>query len=327
MGDGIDSPELERATPLELALDRATEQYMASMQERRGGRRSAARASTSTAMVVANDEVLPARLSWRGIEVTEEFQEYAMRVSRGEQLEPFRGQVLARPCPEFPWSEPANEQEHTSTEELPRFRSRGPRVAAWLFGIGAVVMAGLGIGSGTANSGDQQDPFVLPPTTTSLALRPTARELDAPSSLTEPETRIASAIESALAHAVPAETHAARALPGPGLGSSLVPPRLPAASAPPALPRANTGLSSGALNPSSSSGASNSSSFGASSIGPSAPSSSVTASATSGPRTPLASAPGMSMSASLASSATSGAPVPSASSHASTTLFSDSPSF
>ena len=170
MGDGIDSPELEGATPLELALDRATEQYMASMQERRGGRRSAARTSPTTAMVVANDEAyLPARLSWRGIEVTEEFQDYAMRVSRGEQLEPFRGQVLARPCPEFPWSAPANEQEHTSTESLPHFRSRGPRMAAWLFGIGAVVMAGLGIGSGTTSPGDELDAFVLPPTTTALA--------------------------------------------------------------------------------------------------------------------------------------------------------------
>ena len=162
-----------------------------------------------------------------------------MRVARGEQLAPYRGQVLARPTPEFPWSEPRQESEHTSTEALPRFRSRGPRVAAWLFGVGALVMAAVGIGSGTSAE-DELAPFVLPPTTTALGLRPTPRE-DAPLSLEESDTRIASAIESALAHAVPAENATPRAsgpvLPSPAVGA-VAPskgPRL-VAPAPPAHP-------------------------------------------------------------------------------------------
>jgi len=309
MGDGIDSPELEAATPLELALDRATEQYMASVQDGRGRRRSAAR-TTSTALVVANDQsYLPARLSWRGIEVTEEFQEYAMRVSRGEQLEPFRGQVLARPCPEFPWSEPANEREHTGTEPLPRFRSRGPRVAAWLFGIGALVMAGLGVGSGTASPGDDLDPFVMPPTTTALALRPTQPELDPTISLEVPETRIASAIESALAHAVPAEGDkaraSARALPSSSLG-------FPALGAAARLPTAAAPLVA----------------TGPSAVGSSLPSPSLTsaaASLASGQRPALSSDPRMSVNAAV-TAANGPGPVASAPTHSST-LFSDSPSF
>ena len=318
MGDGIDSPELEGATPLELALDRATEQYMASMQERRGGRRSAARTSATTAMVVANDEAyLPARLSWRGIEVTEEFQDYAMRVSRGEQLEPFRGQVLARPCPEFPWSAPANEQEHTSTESLPHFRSRGPRMAAWLFGIGAVVMAGLGIGSGTTSPGDELDAFVLPPTTTALALRPASRELEPTSDLDEPDTRIASAIESALAHAVPSEDTeraAARALPSAGLPALATTNRL----TPPSASLATSATPSSA-------------SVTASLGGSSAPSSTSMSATLATPVAPvqrpaLSSNPGTSVSASLTTAATSGGPMSSATPQSSS-LFADSPSF
>ena len=125
MGNGIQSsPDLDGTTPLELALDRATEQYMAAQQERQGRRRLPARASTTTAIVVDGPtSVLPARLSWKGIEVTEEFQEYASRVARGEQLAPYRGQVLARACPEFPWG--TRESEGTGTATLgDHFRNR-----------------------------------------------------------------------------------------------------------------------------------------------------------------------------------------------------------
>lgn len=200
MDNGIEgSVELDGVTSLELALDRATEQYMATQHERRGRRRPPTRASTTTAMVVdGQQQAMLARLSWRGIEVTEEFQEYAARVARGEQLAPYRGQVLARHCPEFPWGAPRNED--TSTEPLPRFRSRVPRMAAWIFGSSALVMAALGIGSGTASSADDLDTFV-PPTTTALALRP---DPDTGARRTEPETRIATAIESALELTTPA---------------------------------------------------------------------------------------------------------------------------
>lgn len=308
MGDRIDSPELEGATPLELALDRATDQYMASMQERRAGRRSAAHTSHTTAMVVANDQAyLPARLSWRGIEVTEEFQEYALRVSRGEQLEPFRGQVLARPCPEFPWSAPANVEEHTSTEALPHFRSRGPRVAAWLFGIGALVMAGLGIGSGAASPGEELNPFVMPPTTTALALHPARRALDSASDLADPETRIASAIESALALAAPdGDTPRAgeRALPSASLGS----PALPSAPRLPASLTTSAAGTNGSIAPSSS-----------------VTTPAVTARMMAAQHPALSSEPEVGVSASLASAATGGGAMPSTP-HASS-LFSDSPSF
>jgi hypothetical protein len=46
----------------------------------------------------------PARLHWKGYDVSDEFRRYAERIASGEELPPFRGRVLQRPHPTFPWS-------------------------------------------------------------------------------------------------------------------------------------------------------------------------------------------------------------------------------
>src|SRR6185295_5646772 len=45
-------------------------------------------------------------LRWKGLEVSEEFRNYAERVARGEDLPPYKGRILAEPDAAFPW-EPA----------------------------------------------------------------------------------------------------------------------------------------------------------------------------------------------------------------------------
>ncbi|HWO11655.1 MAG TPA: hypothetical protein VNN80_19305 [Polyangiaceae bacterium] len=223
MGNGIEgSFELDGATPLELALDRATEQYTAALQERRSRRRGHGRAASTAGLVVHTEQSLvPARLSWRGIEVTEEFQEYATRVARGEQLAPYRGQVLARPCAEFPWRAPR--AEYTDTEPLPRAharaQSRAPRVTFGIIGLVSLVMAAVGIGSGTASI-DPRDAFGEAQLTAALALRTEPGVDESPSSASARDDR--TAIESALERVVPERTSGARRHRAAPAGSSLL---------------------------------------------------------------------------------------------------------
>ena len=44
-------------------------------------------------------------LRWRGLPLSEEFQQYALRVARGENLAPYRGPVLADGSQQLPWNE------------------------------------------------------------------------------------------------------------------------------------------------------------------------------------------------------------------------------
>ena len=176
MDSGIDSSTgLESASSLELALDRATDLYRASvLMERKSRSRARARAeaaeaaeaartsrtetSRSSALVVAREEpmplmTMPSRLKWRGIEVTDEFQRYAARVARGEQLAPYRGEVLARPCPEFRWENaPARLLPAPPPSASPRSSlwEKSAKAAAAALGVGAALMAALGVGAGAA---------------------------------------------------------------------------------------------------------------------------------------------------------------------------------
>lgn len=134
MASGSDSPSgLDDTSSLEIALDRAIAQRLArlqelSVQEPNGGKRRntptarleaqrpdmahtpteklTGRPSTALAVTSSESSLMrpPARLRWKGIEVTDEFQEYAARVERGEDLAPYRGPVLSRPSAEFPWN-------------------------------------------------------------------------------------------------------------------------------------------------------------------------------------------------------------------------------
>lgn len=83
----------------------------------------------------------PTRLRWKGLDVSDEFRNYAERVARGEDLPPFEGPVLAQPNPAFPFGPAPVEQE--STQELPASPAgRASRVALWT--SAALVLALLG---------------------------------------------------------------------------------------------------------------------------------------------------------------------------------------
>src|SRR5687767_7404186 len=147
MASGTDGPSgLDATSSLELALDMAIARRFSGAPERGGKKRrntpvqnfavganaqAQAQAHTptdklverpSTALAVPSRETSlmrpPARLRWKGIEVTDEFQEYAARVARGEELAPYRGPVLSRPSAEFPWSVAPPERQLLPPERL-----------------------------------------------------------------------------------------------------------------------------------------------------------------------------------------------------------------
>jgi hypothetical protein len=171
------SIELEGASSLEIALDRATERYRLGVLEGRSMKRARANDVISTALVASRDtdsSALPARLQWRGIEVTPEFQAYAARVARGEELAPYRGAVLARSTPEFPWASFQRPPERTERLEPPPFAARSLRHAAWLFGMAGAMLAAIGIGAGAFNPTDDGGPRAIDSATG--ALKPTHEE-------------------------------------------------------------------------------------------------------------------------------------------------------
>ena len=72
------------------------------------------------------------KLRWKGLDVSDEFRQYAERVARGEDLPPYEGKILAEPDPAFPWE--------------PAARRSASRRARTLHGVlwgSAVVVAGL----------------------------------------------------------------------------------------------------------------------------------------------------------------------------------------
>jgi hypothetical protein len=157
MNSGPESSSwLDSTSPLELALDRAMDRYHAAELSERAERRTERRREPTTALVVTSGEsalaTLPARLSWRGIEVSEEFQRYAARVARGEQLAPYRGQVLARQCAEFPWGTVRHAPRRSPTPLL----GRSAKVTAMLLSMGTALLAAIGVGSGTASTLDDE---------------------------------------------------------------------------------------------------------------------------------------------------------------------------
>jgi hypothetical protein len=199
MGSGNNSQSrLDSSSSLELALDRAIAQRWATEQERpaRKRRLSPYPASlglnytptpklsppTSAALTVPSQDtalaVVP-RLRWRGIEVSEEFQAYAARVERGEELAPYRGPVLSRACAEFPWSAvaPAPMLPPPATmlpppAPLPVYpeRGRGLKTALWVTTALASIVGALGVGAGAASvPGNEIDANVQ---STALALKP-----------------------------------------------------------------------------------------------------------------------------------------------------------
>jgi hypothetical protein len=163
---------LDSSSPLELALDRAMDQMDQRASELQLlAQRSAPSRAKATALVVSRGETalatLPGRLHWRGIAVSEEFQRYAARVACGEQLAPYRGQVLARPCPEFPWGAAPRLRTQRST---PRFGQKA-KLGAMMLSAGTALLAAIGVGSGAASPVEDEVDALVPEQGTS-ALEP-----------------------------------------------------------------------------------------------------------------------------------------------------------
>lgn len=74
------------------------------------------------------------KLRWKGLDVSDEFRQYAERVARGEDLPPYEGKILAEPDAAFPW-EPAAR----------RSASRRARTLHGVLWAGAVVVGGLAL--------------------------------------------------------------------------------------------------------------------------------------------------------------------------------------
>jgi hypothetical protein len=83
------------------------------------------------------------RLRWKGLDVSDEFREYAERVARGEDLPPFEGRVLAEPNAAFPWG-PLSRSEPPAVvpATAPEHPGRAGQVALWA--SAAIVMGLLG---------------------------------------------------------------------------------------------------------------------------------------------------------------------------------------
>lgn len=134
-----------------------------------------------TALAVTNKDtalaVLPERLCWKGIAVTDEFQAYAARVARGEQLEPYRGQVLSRPSREFPWSVAPQPSPPPPRASLPPVafgvreqpdappypeRGRSLKTALWLAAAVSSIIGALGVGAGATSPASDEREFLAP---------------------------------------------------------------------------------------------------------------------------------------------------------------------
>jgi hypothetical protein len=211
MASGNDSPSgLDATSSLELALDQAIARRFAGGSERPSkkrrntpvqnfavGARAEAhtptenlRGQSSTALAVPSRETAlmrpPARLRWKGIEVCDEFQEYAARVARGEDLAPYRGPVLSRPSAEFPWSVAPPERQLLPPPPRPSLapvrpslapvrpslapvsmaigasavseptvypeRGRALKTALWLAGAVSSIVGALGVGAGATST-------------------------------------------------------------------------------------------------------------------------------------------------------------------------------
>ncbi|HEU4577208.1 MAG TPA: hypothetical protein VFS67_03065 [Polyangiaceae bacterium] len=163
-------------------------------------------------------------LQWRGLPLSEEFQQYALRVARGENLAPYRGPVLADGSEQLPWNE-------RDARALRRKTRRGG-------GILLALAACLGMAAFVLPNLNQPEPYRVaevqsfelqpkPP-----ALTPTEQALAAAAAALEPAAPPA-AVEPLPALRLPPKPAAARA-PAPVANPA---PSAPLASAAASAPR------------------------------------------------------------------------------------------
>ena len=202
---------------------------------------------------------IPTRLRWKGLDVSEEFRQYAERVARGEDLPPFEGRVLAEPNPAFPWGS------GVQPEEPPK--KRGSHPVMWSAAIAVLGLLGWSLVS-QSRSGAPDVPFAtsvapLSPTSaqsatvgspganaafTSTTAEPAAPSSATPHDVVETPTLAATAAAdpeppsvTADPTAAPQATAAPMSSPAPASSPSLGAPR-PAASAPNPPPAGTPGV-------------------------------------------------------------------------------------
>lgn len=130
--------ELDRAGSAEqlgLSPEQLTE---ASLERARNHQQRGAASHTPVPAALASTAaggVQRGRLQWRGRELSPEFHEYALRVSRGESLEPFRGRLLADEGPALPWE--------SAQPRPPRRKARLVGALLLLGGVLALVSSSL----------------------------------------------------------------------------------------------------------------------------------------------------------------------------------------
>lgn len=184
---GVRSTRTERGLsgpgPSGLSLEQLTEASLARAQLSNADMQELSPASETPVQAAAlvraaSSEVALGRLHWRGRELSPEFHEYAQRICRGENLAPFRGQLLADESLGLPWE---------SADSRP-LRSKGPRVVGLLL----TALALVAVVSGSLTSHEVSSSWRVP---TAAALAAT---------LPEPELTIADPVSSMLSPSPPA---------------------------------------------------------------------------------------------------------------------------
>lgn len=187
---------------------------------------------------------VPTRLRWKGLDVSDEFRQYAERIARGEELPPFEGRVLAEPNPAFPWG-----GDDALAEAEPK--ARGAHPAVW---GAAIVVLGL-LGWSVALKLDGAEPSASVETTVAplaataeLAAKPSTTppdvaetpSLDAPAPPTEPAA--AQPETPAATESTPAVASSPAPVPAPPSLASEVARATPAPSPPPAAAKASVSV-------------------------------------------------------------------------------------
>jgi hypothetical protein len=185
-------------------------------------RRSATEAALARRDAGARALKVPTRLRWKGLDVSDEFRQYAERIARGEELPPFEGRVLAEPNPAFPWGDGV-----VGEEAAPK--QRGAHPAVW---GAAIIVLGL-LGWSVALKLQGAEPSASVETTIApLAAPPSAAEPEAQPSATSPDGVATSNLEAPTTEpaVAPPESPSA-AEPAPAVSSSVAPePATPAST-------------------------------------------------------------------------------------------------
>jgi hypothetical protein len=168
------------------------------------------------------------RLRWKGLDVSDEFREYAERIARGEDLPPFEGRVLAEPNAAFPWgSLSRSETPVLSSAGSVNRPGRGGQLALWT--SAAVVMALLGWSVALKFQAIEPPRALVDVAATAVAVPPVASSA-APSP--DPSALASAAVPRASEEAVAPAAEAVTTVPA----AIEPPPSSPIAAASPAVP-------------------------------------------------------------------------------------------